>query len=71
MKGGKMDEEKIEEMKEKRYLKSLDLLDLGRELRLAERAVERYREKDDESRVEELEEYCERLKEEIDGRMVE
>jgi len=31
-----MDEEKIEEMRERRYLRSLDLLDLGRELGLAE-----------------------------------
>jgi len=64
-----MDEEKIEEMREKRYLKSLDLLDLGRELRLAEEAVERYMEEDVESKVEKLEEYCEKLREEIDGRM--
>ena len=63
-------EEKIEEMKEKRYLKSLSLLDLGRELGLAERAVERYREEGDEERVEELEEYCEKVRREIDGRMV-
>jgi len=33
----------MEEMKEKRYLRSLSLLDLGRELGLAERAVERYK----------------------------
>jgi len=64
-----MDEEKIEEMREKRYLKSLDLLQLGRELRLAEKAIERYKGKGDKSRVEELENYCKRLKREIEGRM--
>jgi|GEM_PF-7100526 len=64
-----MNEEKIEEMREKRYLRSLDLLDLGRELRLAEEAMERYREEGDEDRAEELEEYCEKLRQEIDGRM--
>jgi len=61
-------EEKIEEMKEKRYLRSLSLLDLGRELGLAERAVERYRDEDDEERAEELEEYCEKLKQKIHSR---
>ncbi len=54
---------------EKRYLRSLGLLDLGREFRLAEKAVERSKERGDEDRVEELEEYCERLKREINGRM--
>jgi len=44
-------------MKERRYLRSLDLLQLGRELRLAEEAMERYKRKEDESKVEELEEY--------------
>ena len=73
LKGDHMDEkeleEKIEKMKEKRYLKSLSLLDLGRELGLAERAVERYREEGDEMKAEELEEYCEKVRREIDGRM--
>jgi len=64
-----MDEEKIEKMRERRYLKSLDILDLGRELRLAEEAVERYKEEDVESKAEELKKYCERLKRKINVRM--
>jgi len=66
-----MDEEKIEEIREKSYFRSLDLLDLGKELRLAEKAVERYREEGDEERVEELEEYCEKVRGEIEGRISE
>ena len=61
-------EEKIEKMKEKRYLKSLSLLDLGRELGLTERAVERYREEGDEEKAGELEEYCEKVRQEINKR---
>lgn len=64
-----MDEKKIEKIREKKYLRSLDLLQLGRELRLAEEAVERYREEDDENRAEHLEEYCEELKRIINGRI--
>jgi len=44
-------------------------LDLGRELGLAERAVERYREEGDEEKAEELEEYFEKVRDEIDRRM--
>jgi len=64
-----MDEKKIEEIREKKYIRSLDLLDLGRELRLAEKALERYREEGDGSRAEELEEYCEKLRQKIDARI--
>lgn len=64
-----MDEKKIEEIREKRYLKSLDLLDLGKELRLAEKAIERYREKGNEDKAKELGEYCDKLKREINSRI--
>jgi len=64
-----MDEEKIEEMREKRYIRSLDLLELGRELRLAEEAVKSSKEQGYEGRVKELEEYCEILRNKIEARM--
>jgi len=69
----KEQQEKIEEfrkkMKERRYLRSLTLMELGTELHNAEKQIKDLRKNGNESRLKKMEEYKEKLMKEINGRL--
>lgn len=51
------------------YLRSLNLLDLATELRLAEKRVRRFKESGEELKLERAKEYRDKLKKKINGRL--
>jgi len=62
------EEERIEYFDYKRYLQSLSLIDLGSELHLLEKHIERCREKGEYERLTRLEKYRKKLQKEINYR---
>ncbi len=62
------EEERVEYFDDKRYLQSLSLIDLGSELHLLEKHIERCREKGEDERLVSLDKYRKKLQKEINCR---